>query len=97
MLDKSCWMKFTASSPSRPRRSSSSWPRLYEAKGLSPDLAHKVAAADDVIAVALSLGLTSLALARWGQVPVARTIVRNVGVGVTAMFVSLAIGSLFDL
>ena len=48
-------------------------------------------------AVALSLGLTSLVLARWGQVPVGRTIIRNVGVGVTAMFVSLAIGSLFDL
>jgi len=48
-------------------------------------------------AVALSLGLTSFVLARWGQVPVGRTIVRNVGVGVTAMFVSLAIGSLFDL
>jgi vacuolar iron transporter family protein len=48
-------------------------------------------------AVALSLTLTSLVLARWGQVPVARTIVRNVGVGMTAMFASLAIGSLFDL
>ena len=48
-------------------------------------------------AVALSLALTSLVLARWGQLPVARTIVRNVSIGVTAMFVSLAIGSLFDL
>jgi VIT1/CCC1 family predicted Fe2+/Mn2+ transporter len=48
-------------------------------------------------AVALSLGLTSLVLARWGQLPVARTIVRNVGVGLTAMVVTLAIGSLFDL
>ena len=48
-------------------------------------------------AVALSLCLTSLVLARWGQVPVGRTIVRTVGVGLTAMFVSLAIGSLFEL
>lgn len=48
-------------------------------------------------AVALSLGLTSLVLARWGQVPVARTIIRNVGVGVAAMFLTLAIGSLFEL
>lgn len=48
-------------------------------------------------AVAFSLALTSLVLARWGQVPAGRTIVRNVGVGVTAMFASLAIGSLFDL
>ncbi len=128
---------------------------LYEAKGLSPDLAHQVAIELSVwdaltahadaehgiepgerpirplvaaalagaafavgalivvatilstprssrlpttfFAVALSLVLTSLVLARWGQVPVARTIVRNVGVGMTAMFVSLAIGSLFDL
>jgi len=48
-------------------------------------------------AVAFSLALTSLVLARWGQLPVGRTIVRNVGVGVAAMFASLAIGSLFDL
>jgi vacuolar iron transporter family protein len=48
-------------------------------------------------AVAVSLTLTSLILARWGQVPVGRTIVRNVCVGLTAMFASLAIGSLFDL
>jgi VIT1/CCC1 family predicted Fe2+/Mn2+ transporter len=49
------------------------------------------------IAVALSLVLTSLVLAHWGHVPVARTITRNVCVGMTAMLVSLAIGSLFDL
>ena len=36
-------------------------------------------------AVALSLSLTSLVLSRWGQVPVARTIIRNVSVGVAAM------------
>ena len=48
------------------------------------------------LAVALSLCLTSLALADWGHVPVARTITRNVCVGMTAMLVSLAIGSLFD-
>jgi VIT1/CCC1 family predicted Fe2+/Mn2+ transporter len=49
------------------------------------------------IAVAVSLALTSIVLARWGQVPVARTILRTVTIGVTAMLVTLVIGSWFDL
>jgi VIT1/CCC1 family predicted Fe2+/Mn2+ transporter len=48
-------------------------------------------------AVALSLCLTSIVVARWGQLPMGRTVARNVGVGLAAMFISLAIGSLFDL
>lgn len=49
------------------------------------------------VAVAASLALTSVVLARWGQVPVARTLLRTVVIGVTAMVVTLVIGSWFDL
>lgn len=49
------------------------------------------------VAVAVSLTLTSLVVARWGNLPVARTIVRTVGIGMTAMAVSFALGSLLDL
>jgi VIT1/CCC1 family predicted Fe2+/Mn2+ transporter len=49
------------------------------------------------VAVAISLAITSVFLSRWGNVPVARTILRTVGIGVTAMVITLAIGSQFDL
>jgi VIT1/CCC1 family predicted Fe2+/Mn2+ transporter len=49
------------------------------------------------LAVALSLGLTSVVLARRGQVPVGRTVIRTVLIGMTAMLVTFAIGSWFEL
>jgi VIT1/CCC1 family predicted Fe2+/Mn2+ transporter len=48
------------------------------------------------IAVTIALGLSSAVVARWGDVPLGRTVARNVGVGVTAMAVSLAVGSLVE-
>jgi VIT1/CCC1 family predicted Fe2+/Mn2+ transporter len=48
------------------------------------------------IAVTLALALTSIVVARWGEVPLGRTLARNVIVGVTAMAVSFAIGSLLE-
>lgn len=49
------------------------------------------------VAVALSLSATSFVLARWGNVPVGRTILRTVSVGVAAMLISFGVGSLFEL
>jgi VIT1/CCC1 family predicted Fe2+/Mn2+ transporter len=48
------------------------------------------------VAVTIALGLSSLVVARWGDVPLGRTLARNVTVGVTAMAVSFVIGSLID-
>jgi len=48
-------------------------------------------------AVALSLSLTSIVVARWGSLPLWRTMARTVVVGVVAMLITFAIGSLFDL
>ena len=48
------------------------------------------------VAVALSLGLTSVVVARWGNLPLLRTMVRTVGVGVAAMLITFAIGSLIE-
>jgi VIT1/CCC1 family predicted Fe2+/Mn2+ transporter len=48
------------------------------------------------IAVTIALVLTSVVVARWGEVPLGRTLARNVIVGVTAMAVSFAIGSLLE-
>lgn len=48
------------------------------------------------VAVTLALGLSSGVVARWGDVPLGRTVVRNVGVGLTAMAVSFAVGSLVE-
>jgi VIT1/CCC1 family predicted Fe2+/Mn2+ transporter len=48
------------------------------------------------IAVTIALGLSSAVVARWGDVPLGRTVARNVGVGVTAMAVSLAVASLVE-
>jgi vacuolar iron transporter family protein len=48
------------------------------------------------VAVTIALGLSSMVVARWGEVPLGRTLARNVAVGLTAMAVSFAIGSLID-
>jgi VIT1/CCC1 family predicted Fe2+/Mn2+ transporter len=48
------------------------------------------------VAVTIALGLSSLVVARWGDVPLGRTLARNVAVGLTAMAVSFAIGTLID-
>ncbi|MGH9229690.1 MAG: VIT1/CCC1 transporter family protein [Acidimicrobiales bacterium] len=48
------------------------------------------------VAVTIALGLSSGVVARWGDVPLARTVARNVGVGLTAMAVSFAVGSLVE-
>jgi VIT1/CCC1 family predicted Fe2+/Mn2+ transporter len=49
------------------------------------------------LTVAISLSLTSIILARWGNLPVARTIARTLTLGLGAMLMTLLIGSLFDL
>src|SRR5262245_4171924 len=48
------------------------------------------------VAVTLALGLSSVVVARWGEVPLGRTLTRNVTVGLTAMAVSFLIGSLIE-
>jgi len=48
------------------------------------------------VGVTLGLGLTSLVVSRWGEVPFGRTMVRNVAVGLTCMAVSFAVGSLVE-
>ena len=47
-------------------------------------------------AVSIALGLSSVVVARWGDVPLGRTVARNVAVGLTAMAVSFAVGSLIE-
>jgi VIT1/CCC1 family predicted Fe2+/Mn2+ transporter len=47
-------------------------------------------------AVTIALGLTSVVVARWGEVPLGRTVARNVAIGLTAMAVSFAVGSLIE-
>jgi VIT1/CCC1 family predicted Fe2+/Mn2+ transporter len=49
------------------------------------------------VAVTLALVLSSMVVARWGDVPLPRTVARNVCVGLIAMAVSFAIGSLVDV
>jgi VIT1/CCC1 family predicted Fe2+/Mn2+ transporter len=49
------------------------------------------------VAVTIALVLTSCVVARWGDVPLGRTVARNVFVGLTAMAVSFAVGSLVDV
>jgi VIT1/CCC1 family predicted Fe2+/Mn2+ transporter len=48
------------------------------------------------LAVTIALGLSSGVVARWGDVPLGRTVARNVGVGLTAMVVTFAVGSLVE-
>jgi len=47
-------------------------------------------------AVTIRLGLTSVVVARWGEVPLWRTIARNVAIGLTCMVVSFAVGTLVE-
>jgi len=47
-----------------------------------------------LVAVTIGLALTSAVVARWGDVPLGRTIARNVAVGLTSMAVAYAVGSL---
>jgi len=47
-----------------------------------------------LVAVTIGLGLTSAVIARWGDVPLWRTVARNVAVGFTSMAVAYAVGSL---
>jgi VIT1/CCC1 family predicted Fe2+/Mn2+ transporter len=47
-----------------------------------------------LVAVTIGLALTSAVIARWGDVPLGRTIARNVAVGFTSMAVAYAVGSL---
>jgi vacuolar iron transporter family protein len=48
------------------------------------------------VAVTLALAISSVVVARWGDLPLGRTLARNVVVGLTAMVVSFVIGSLID-
>ncbi len=50
-----------------------------------------------LVTAAVSLCVTSAIAGRWGHVPMARTAVRSVAVGLSALLLSLAVGSLFDL
>jgi vacuolar iron transporter family protein len=47
-----------------------------------------------LVAVTIGLGLTSAVIARWGDVPLWRTVARNVAVGFTSMAVAYTVGSL---
>jgi VIT1/CCC1 family predicted Fe2+/Mn2+ transporter len=49
------------------------------------------------VAVTVALGLSSVVVARWGEVPLGRTVARNVAVGLTAMGVTLVIGTLVEV
>jgi VIT1/CCC1 family predicted Fe2+/Mn2+ transporter len=49
------------------------------------------------VAVTIALALSSLVVSHWGDVPLRRTLARNVTVGLIAMGVSFAIGSLIDV
>jgi VIT1/CCC1 family predicted Fe2+/Mn2+ transporter len=48
------------------------------------------------IAVTIALTLSSLVVSRWGHVPLGRTLARNVIIGLAAMAISFAIGSLIE-
>jgi VIT1/CCC1 family predicted Fe2+/Mn2+ transporter len=50
-----------------------------------------------LLATAMSLTVTSAIAGRWGRVPLLRTAVRTVTIGLSALLLSLAVGSLFDL
>jgi len=49
------------------------------------------------VVAAAALTITSVIAARWGKVPVWRTVLRTVSIGMTAMVVSLLVGHLFEL
>jgi VIT1/CCC1 family predicted Fe2+/Mn2+ transporter len=48
------------------------------------------------VAVIVGLGLSSAVVARWGDVPLGRTVARNVCIGLISMAVSFAVGSLIE-
>jgi VIT1/CCC1 family predicted Fe2+/Mn2+ transporter len=48
------------------------------------------------IAVTIALALTSVVVARWGEVPLGRTLARNVSIGLAAMVASFAVGTLIE-
>ena len=48
-------------------------------------------------AVTIGLALTSVVVARWGDVPLGRTVARNVAIGLTSMAVAFAVGSLVEV
>jgi vacuolar iron transporter family protein len=48
------------------------------------------------VAVTIALGLSSGVVARWGDVPLGRTVARNVAIGLTSMGVAYAVGLLVD-
>jgi VIT1/CCC1 family predicted Fe2+/Mn2+ transporter len=48
------------------------------------------------VAVTIALVLSSIVVSHWGDVPLGRTLARNVTVGLIAMGVAFAIGSLID-
>src|SRR5262245_7087884 len=47
-------------------------------------------------AVTIGLALTSAVVSRWGDVPLGRTVARNVAIGLTSMAVAFAVGSLVE-
>jgi VIT1/CCC1 family predicted Fe2+/Mn2+ transporter len=49
------------------------------------------------VATAVSLAVTSAIAGRWGSVPFWRTVARTVVIGISALLLSLAVGSFFDL
>ncbi|MBS1849167.1 MAG: VIT1/CCC1 transporter family protein [Actinobacteria bacterium] len=50
-----------------------------------------------MVAVVCSLSVTSFIAGRWGQVPYGRTLARTVGIGLVAMLVTYAVGSLLPV
>jgi VIT1/CCC1 family predicted Fe2+/Mn2+ transporter len=48
------------------------------------------------VAVTIGLAMSSAVVARWGDVPLGRTVARNVAIGLTSMAVSFAVGSLVE-
>jgi VIT1/CCC1 family predicted Fe2+/Mn2+ transporter len=49
------------------------------------------------VAVTIALALAAGVVARWGDVPLGRTVARNVAIGLTSMVVSFVVGSLVDV
>jgi VIT1/CCC1 family predicted Fe2+/Mn2+ transporter len=48
------------------------------------------------VAVTIALMLSSVVVAHWGDVPLGRTLARNVTIGLAAMAASYAVGSLIN-
>ena len=65
----------------------------FVVSAIGPDHLRSTRAPTTFFAVAISLSLTSIVVARWGSLPLWRTMARTVGVGVAAMLITFAIGS----